>query len=181
MEKYMLVTVFDTETTGLIDNPARRLALQPEIISLASVCVTLAEGEIFNEYYKLFKPKKPFGQDIVKITGLTNELLMNAPSIEDHLDEIIARLEDAPMIIGQNVQFDMNMIELECSRYGKTIKWPMRIDLVQHAIYLKGYRLTLTDLHMELFGTDFESAHQANVDVRITAKCAIEMYKRGML
>lgn len=177
----MLALVFDTETSGLIDNPARRLALQPEIISFASVTVSLSSGQIFDEYYKIFKPKKPVSKEIEKITGLTNTILMNAPSIEDHLNEIIIKLELGTTIVGQNIQFDKSMIEIECQRYGKTIKWPPCLDLVQNAIYVKGYRLTLTDLHMELFGREFPDAHRANVDVAITAKCAVEMYKRGML
>lgn len=177
----MRALCFDTETSGLIDNPARRLALQPEIISFASVNVDLAEGIISGAHYRLYKPNKPISQEIVKITGLTNEMLMHARTILNDIDEIIARLEAAPVIIGQNIQFDKSMIELECARYERNIKWPPLLDLVQNAIYVKGYRLTLTDLHMELFGRAFPDAHKANVDVEITARCAIEMFKRGML
>jgi DNA polymerase III epsilon subunit-like protein len=177
----MLALVIDTETTGLIDNPARRLAIQPEIISFASLNVTLSDGDIFNEYYRVFQPKKPVSAEITKITGFTNSILANAPSIEDYLDDIKERIEDAPILIGQNIQFDINMVNLECQRYDKVIKWPMSIDLVQHAIYLRGYRLTLTNLHIELFGTTFPEAHKALEDARITAKCAIEMHKRGIL
>jgi hypothetical protein len=39
----------------------------------------------------------------------------------------------------------------------------------------------LTNLHIELFGSEFEGAHQASVDVAITCKCAIELFKRGLL
>jgi DNA polymerase III alpha subunit (gram-positive type) len=178
----MLVVVFDVETTGLIENPAKRLALQPEIISFASVSATLAEGEIFNDYYKIIKPKNNINQIITNITGLTNSTLKQfGVPIEDCLDKIIEILEDGPIVLGQNVQFDVTMIELECARYGKTIKWPPKIDLVQNAIHLRGYRLTLTELHKELFGEAFEGAHEANVDVRITAKCAIAMYQKGLL
>jgi DNA polymerase III epsilon subunit-like protein len=173
--------VIDTETTGLIDNPARRLALQPEIISFASVSVNFLVGVISHEYYRLFKPQKPISEEIRRITGLTNELLSNAPYIEDHLDDIIEKIEHAPLVIGQNIQFDRNMIDIECDRYRKVVEWPTCIDLVQHAIYLKGYRLTLSDLYMELFKENFQGAHKANIDVEITAKCSIEMHRRGML
>jgi DNA polymerase III epsilon subunit-like protein len=75
----------------------------------------------------------------------------------------------------------MGMINLECKRYDKEIKWPKTLDLVENSIFVKGYRLSLTNLHKELFGTDFAGAHDATVDVRITIKCAIEMFKRGWL
>jgi hypothetical protein len=75
----------------------------------------------------------------------------------------------------------MAMVTLECDRLGKKIKWPKTLDLVENSIFLKGYRLSLTNLHIELFGTDFAGAHAADTDVKMTIKCAIEMFKRGWL
>lgn len=177
----MLALVFDTETSGLIENPARRLEVQPEVISFASCFIIPSEDSISNEYYKEFKPRKPIGADITKITGLTNEQLNKCDYIDPHLDTLIHMLENAPIIIGQNVRFDMSMIELECMRYGKSIVWPTAVDLTQHAIFIKGYRLKLAELYLELFGKTFEDAHRADVDCRMTALCAIEMYKKGWL
>jgi DNA polymerase III epsilon subunit-like protein len=76
----------------------------------------------------------------------------------------------------------MDMIELECRRYKyPPPRWPRILDLVQNTIHLKGYRLSLTNLHLELFGIAFESAHDAAVDCTATSKCAIELFKRGLL
>jgi DNA polymerase III alpha subunit (gram-positive type) len=71
----MIATVFDTETTGLIENPARKLDSQPEIISLAIQNVNLEEGQIYDTYYKEFKPLKPLSKNITDITKITNEQL----------------------------------------------------------------------------------------------------------
>jgi DNA polymerase III epsilon subunit-like protein len=177
----MIVTVFDTETTGLIINPARKLNSQPEIISIAIQIVNLETGEFFDHYYNVFKPTRPISEEITKITGFTNETVADAPSIKDHLEEIISRLQLSPNIIGQNLDYDKSMIELECDRYGKLIYWPRSIDLVANTIHLKGYRLSLKNLHIELFGKEFTGAHHASVDVEMTCKCAIELFKRGLL
>jgi DNA polymerase III epsilon subunit-like protein len=177
----MRTVVFDTETTGLIINPARSLALQPEIISFAAQEFDLMTGEKFNSFYRIFKPTRPISEEITKITGFTNEQLAIEPPIKDSLDEITIMLEKANLLIGQNITFDKGMVELELKRYNKKILWPMSLDLVEHTIYLKGYRLSLTNLHLELFGVGFESAHQANVDVDATYRCAVELYKRGLL
>jgi len=177
----MNVTVFDTETTGLIDNPARKLEKQPEIVSIAIQNINLATGELGGEYYQMFKPTRPIPQDVTKIHGITNEMVENSPSIELALSYIIGTLEMSQLIIGQNISFDKSMVELECKRYNRSIKWPKTMDLVENSIFTKGYRLSLTNLHMELFGTNFDSAHRANVDVLITAKCATEMFRRGWL
>jgi DNA polymerase III epsilon subunit-like protein len=177
----MKATVFDTETTGLIINPARRLDSQPEIISIAIQSVDLETGELFNKYYKVFKPNKPITEEITKITGFTNDSVKEALPIKDHIDEIIATLKDSNLIIGQNIDFDMNMIRLECQRYNRVIVWPPVQDLVANTIHLKGYRLSLKNLHIELFGEEFKGAHQADVDVAMTIKCAVELYKRNLL
>jgi DNA polymerase III alpha subunit (gram-positive type) len=178
----MLATVFDCETTGLIINPARKLDIQPEIISLAIQDVDLKAGVITDSYYQEFKPLKPVSEEITRITKITNERLRNAHSMFFELPIIISKFSSAPMLIGQNIKFDMDMIELECQRYNwPKFKWPTAIDLIQHTIHLKGYRLSLTNLHKELFGAEFASAHDASVDCTITAKCAIELFKRGLL
>jgi DNA polymerase III alpha subunit (gram-positive type) len=177
----MKATIFDTETTGLIINPARRLDTQPEIISIAIQSVDLQTEELFDKYYKVFKPIKSISEEITKITGFTNDSVSEAPPIKDYIDEIIHNLQAASLIIGQNIDFDMNMIRLECQRYNRVIKWPPVQDLVANTIYLKGYRLSLKNLHIELFGAEFTGAHQADVDVQMTIKCAIELYKRGQL
>jgi DNA polymerase III subunit alpha, Gram-positive type len=177
----MIATVFDCETTGLIENPARKLDSQPEIISFASVTVALDTEQRSDEYYRIFKPSKPISQQITEITGFTNRDLNDCNPIFHYIDEMINILEKAPILIGQNIRFDQDMIELECKRYARSIRWPKTIDIVQNTIHIKGYRLSLTNLHMELFGHEFDSAHRADVDVLITAKCAIELYKRGML
>jgi DNA polymerase III epsilon subunit-like protein len=178
----MIATIFDTETTGLINNPARKLDAQPEIISLAIQSVNLMTEEIYDNYYQEFKPLKPISEEITKITKITNEKLNNAHSMNFELPMIIPRLSSAPLLIGQNIRFDMDMIELECRRYNFPLpKWPKIMDLIQNTIHLKGYRLSLTNLHLELFGSTFESAHDASVDCTITCKCAIELFKRGLL
>jgi DNA polymerase III alpha subunit (gram-positive type) len=177
----MRTVAFDTETTGLIINPARSLALQPEIISLAAQEFDLATGEKFASYYQEFKPTKPVSEEITKITGFTNDHLNTCPSISVHLNEITIFLERAQLLIGQNITFDKGMFELELKRYNKRIIWPKSLDLVENTIHLKGFRLNLTALHETLFGVGFESAHLASADVDATVRCAIELYRLKML
>jgi DNA polymerase III epsilon subunit-like protein len=177
----MIAIIFDTETTGLIENPARKLEKQPEIISFASQKINLATGEYFESYEKLFRPLNLISNEITKITGISNDLVEHEHTFDYYIDDVIQILEAAPLLIGQNLGFDMDMVELECRRYKRKIIWPRTMDIVQNTIHLKGYRLSLTNLHLELFGKAFEGAHKANVDVAITCKCAIELYKRGLL
>ena len=178
----MQAVIFDTETTGLINNPARKLDAQPEIVSLAALQVELDEAKIGSLYYKLFRPSRPIPDEAIKVHGITNEYVRDMKSIESELPFIVPLLKSGKLIIGQNVRFDMDMVELECRRYNYPHpRWPLAFDLVENSIFLKGFRLSLTNLHVELFGKEFSGAHKADTDVQITAKCAIEMRRRGWL
>jgi DNA polymerase III epsilon subunit-like protein len=178
----MIAVIFDTETTGLIENPARKLDAQPEIVSLAIQSVDLDEGKIDDLYYRLYKPTRPIPSNVTKIHGITNDDVKEADLIQEKLPLIVPKLCSAELLIGQNVRFDMDMMELECRRYDYPLpKWPKVLDLVENSIFIKGFRLSLTNLHIELFGAAFEGAHRADTDVQITARCAIEMRKRGWL
>jgi len=47
---------------------------------------------------------------------------------------------------------------------------------------LNGYKWpTLCELHIKLFGEDFEDAHDAIVDISITKKCFWELRNRGII
>ena len=178
----MKATVFDTETTGLIINPARKLDAQPEIISIAIQSFESDTGEMQDLYYRVFKPTRPISEEITKITGFTNDYVKDFQSIELELPFLIPILRSSNLLIGQNLRFDMDMIELECRRYNTPPpRWPPTIDLVANTIHLKGYRLSLKNLHIELFGTAFEDSHRAGVDVAATVRCAVELFKRGLL
>lgn len=47
---------------------------------------------------------------------------------------------------------------------------------------LYGYKWPkLSELHIKLFGVDFDDAHDASVDINATEKCFWELKKRGLI
>lgn len=185
----MKALIFDTETTGLTKNRTIKLDLQPEIIDFAAFLVNLKTGKILKKYQTLIKPAKAlsdtpaFGEKktITQITGITNEMLKNAPSFKEVSKEIFTMIQKAPVVIAHNLSFDADMIEIEAERLKYELKWPRKICSVEATIAMKGYRLNLTKLHLELFGKEFEDAHRAQSDVEALTRCCIELFKRGML
>lgn len=177
--------VFDTETTGLISNHLIPLDKQPYIIEFYACKADPSTGEISAELDLLIKPpdRGLVTPEITKITGLTyDEHLTNASPFAMHADQIAAFLESDDLIIGQNLSFDMEMVDIEFERLGRRIVWPKRgVCLVEQTIHTKGYRLNLNDLHETLFGEKFKGAHRAKVDVAATLRCAVELNKRGLI
>jgi DNA polymerase III alpha subunit (gram-positive type) len=179
----MIATVFDTETSGLIENRTLRLDRQPEIIEFYACAINLETGEMLDEFDTLIKPKKPVSDEITQITTITNDMLQDAEPFSKHANRIQGILERSPSVIAHNLAFDKDMVEIEFQRLspGWHIEWPECICTVEQTNHIKGYRLSLSALHQTLFGEPFEGAHRAKVDVQALLRCSVELFKRGDL
>lgn len=96
-DRYVIV---DIETTGLDPDCC-------EIIELGALKVDY--GKVTDEYASLIKPSEPIDSFISKLTGITNEMLSDAPRIETALPEFMNFVGDET-VIGHNVNFDINFI-----------------------------------------------------------------------
>lgn len=178
-----MIITFDTETTGLIDTMAKPLNRQPEIVELHASKLdpeTLEEVAVFSS---LFKPKR-FSEEASQITGITEQMLADAPSFALKADEIADFFLGSTHAAGHNISFDIDMLILELRRLGMEFKfpWPKKnICTVEATESIKGYRLSLSDLHEHLFGQAFDGAHRAKSDVGATNSCLRELVKTEVI
>lgn len=106
----------------------------------------------------------------------------------------MADIEDAQLVIGHNIDFDMHIVGCELFRenmnYNKLMTKPSICTMQKSTNFCAipsnsnhpGYKWpTLEELHMKLFGTTFSGAHDAMSDVEATRKCYFELKKRGIL
>lgn len=177
----MKALVFDTETTGLIRNRTIDLDQQPEITEWFSCIADLKTGRISQRTEWLIRPKKAISAEITKITGITNAMVENMGPFKAVGKRFVMAVEKADVVIGHNLRFDMDMLEIEAERCGWGIKWPRTICTIQETIHLKGYRLNLNALHTHLFNEAFSGAHRAKQDVEALVRCCVELYKRGLI
>lgn len=185
----MKALIFDTETTGLLKNRTIKLEKQPDIIEFYGHMVDLKTGKIGKKFGTLIKPRKPLPdvpgpgekKTISQITGITNDMLKDAPSFKDASKAIVALIKKAPAVIAHNLSFDAEMIDIELERLNMKLEWPRKICSVEATISMKGYRLNLTKLHLELFGKEFKDAHRAKGDVDALTPCCVELFKRGII
>lgn len=177
----MRAFIFDTETTGLIENHTRRLDMQAEIIEFYGASVDLSTGEISNEIDTLIKPNRTIPKEIIDITRITNEMVADAPQWKDVMEEIVFMIEAAPLCLGHNVAFDKEMVDIECERWKQTVNWPLVLCTIEQTMHLNGYRLSLTNLHRLLFDEPFPGAHRAKIDTQAHIRCCVELYRRGVL
>lgn len=174
--------IFDTETTGLIPNLSLKDEHLPEITEFYGCTVDLDSGEVVSDYGTLVKPKRSISDEIVAITGIDDELVKDAPSFNQVADDIQAAILSAPIIIAHNLSFDMDMVAVEFGRLGLELKWPdLKLCTVEQTVHRKGYRLSLGDLHTELFGEPHENAHRAKTDVDALVRVCGQLRKEGYI
>lgn len=174
----MIDLVFDTETTGLIDNTLKRLDKQPYVIEFYGMLVQ--DGNLVSDLDLLIKPPIPISKEITKITGITNEMVKNSPSFQEVAGQIANFFSQADRTVAHNLTYDLQMIEFEFNRLGMIIPMPSKkLCTVEGTEHLKGHRLKLTELHEYLFDVPFKGAHRAKEDVEALNRCYQELTKRG--
>lgn len=179
----MRALIFDCETSGLVPNRTITDGKLPEIVEFCGFLVNLPEGIVIDEVDTLIKPTRGIDErsKAAEATGITNDMVRDAPTFRQAFPRIRAIIEAAPMAIAHNATFDQEMIDIEAKRIGESIRWPRLMCTVEQTMHLKGVRLPLSDLHELLFGLKFAGAHRARVDVEALVRCVAELMKRDVL
>lgn len=72
--------------------------------------VTVKDGIITDEYYKLIRPKNLyFNPDNIAVHGITEEMVANAPNFEQLWPEIFPRLQNK-QVVAHFAKFDINVL-----------------------------------------------------------------------
>lgn len=93
-------TVIDTEATG-------RGYDYREITEISAV--RYRKGQPVASYSSLIKPQSLILPYVIGLTGITDEMVAQAPKLEDVIEEFI-RFIDKDVIVGHDVSYDMNLI-----------------------------------------------------------------------
>ena len=131
----MKIIVFDCETTGLpyikrLEDTPSVLELWPHIIQLSYIIYNIDTNnieKISNNYIKLPNNIK-ISIDSIKIHSLTNEFIQeNGIIIDNILLNFIEDLHNVDLVIGHNIEFDINMIKVELFRLLNNIKLEIKL------------------------------------------------------
>lgn len=177
----LVISVFDTETTGLVKPIPTDIQFQPFITELYA-CKMDGNFNFISEIDTLIKPPIPITPEITKITGISDDTVKNALPFYSKYDEFYDFFHDVDILVGQNVMFDVNVLHYELMRHDldKKFCWPKRhVCTIEGSYHYKNKRMGLSVLHEFLFGETFKNAHRAKGDVMATTRCFIEMVKRG--
>jgi len=156
-----IFVVFDIETTGL--------SRETENITEIGA-VKVQDGKIVDRFSTFVNPEKPISDEITKLTGITDEMVADAPLIEEILPKFMEFCGDAVMV-AHNASFDMGFIRTKAERKcGMEIKNTTldTLELSRSLLpELKKHKLNLVCEHL---GVSLEGHHRAVNDAEATAE-----------
>ncbi|MCK5474948.1 MAG: 3'-5' exonuclease [Candidatus Pacebacteria bacterium] len=185
---------FDTETTGLPkkwDAPVSDLENWPRLVQIAWLYFDENGNEISNKS-EIIKPEGfTIPEEASNVHGISTKSAMEKGiDLKEVLKEFSNIMGKTKFLIAHNMSFDEKIIDAEFIRkgIGKSLFSPEKICTKEASTqYCEipgnyGYKWpSLSELHIKLFGSDFDDAHDALVDVKACAKCFFELKKRGVI
>lgn len=158
--------VIDFETTGL--SPG-----QDRAIEVAAVLVH--NGKICDRFQTLMNPGRRVSPFIASYTGITNQMLKDAPSSSAAIRDLLSFIGSTPLV-AHNASFDKRFLDYEIAQTGKSVEIQMACSLlVARRIYdsAPNFKLqTLVELHQLTVSGKF---HRALADAEMTAGLWIKM------
>ena len=120
--------VFDLETTGLYPNSGDSIT--------EFGAVKIKDGKIIDRYDELINPGKDLSEEIIKITGITNEILKDKRNEHDGIVDFMKWVGDLPMV-AHNAKFDISFIENAINKYNLNKLNNIVIDTLGLSRYLE--------------------------------------------
>ncbi len=110
MSKADTVVILDFETTGLSPEMGDRA------IEIGAVCIE--DGEIKGHFQELMNPGRRIDSFIEDYTGITNEMLKDAPSCEEVMHKF-ADFISGYNLVAHNASFDQRFLDAELGRISR--------------------------------------------------------------
>jgi DNA polymerase-3 subunit epsilon len=162
--------VIDTETTGFDPRTGDRL-IEVGCIELVDLLPT---GRTFHRFVN---PERLIPPDAIRVHGITDEKVKDAPKFHEVVDDLMAFIGDA-QIIAHNAAFDRNFIDFEYGRCGRPItgeaRWIDTLQLAQKRFpgmpnsldaLCKRFKISLVE----------RTLHGALIDARLLAEVYLEL------
>ena len=165
--------VFDLETTGFSNK-------NDKITEIGAV--KIENFKVVDRFSQLINPQKDISYKVQELTGITNDLIKDKPTIEEVLPKFIEFIGDSVMV-AHNADFDMGFMQQKCREQNIEFK-NTSVDTLTLARtllpHMKRFRLNL--IAKEL-GVPLLNHHRAVDDAEATAHIFIKflemIQKRG--
>ncbi|KAB7709234.1 ATP-dependent DNA helicase DinG [Bacillus aerolatus] len=167
---YPRFVVTDFETTGHASKGNDRI--------IQASFVVIENKQITGQYTSFFNPETPIPVFIEELTGITDEMVKDAPLFHEAAKDILPLLDGA-VFVAHNVSFDLQFLQSELERAGYMPFSGAAIDTVELArfVWPTSDSYKLGDLTGNL-GLSHDRPHQADSDAYVTAEMLLMMIEK---
>lgn len=150
--KDVTFVAFDTETSGAFP-------VGFEIVEMGAV--KWRGGAIIDRYQALIKPSVPMGDFVIGIHGITNEMVAEAPAMDQVLPKFMEFLSDA-VLVAHHAPFDLGFLVYELEKAGLKVPTtqPLCSSLLARRMITESENHRLQTL-VKVLGLGENTAHRA--------------------
>ncbi|MBO5317937.1 MAG: PHP domain-containing protein, partial [Oscillospiraceae bacterium] len=159
---------FDLETTGLHPRFDR-------IIEIGAV--RMKNGEELERFQTFVDPQQPLSPEVIKLTEITDEMLVGAPKLEEVLPKFMEFVGDR-VLVAHNAGFDTTFIRRSCARLGVpcditsvdtlTISQNLMPEMGRHKL----------DMVADVFQLGAFQHHRAGDDALVCGKIVAKLFEK---
>jgi DNA polymerase-3 subunit epsilon len=162
------LVLLDIETTGA----SARYARITEIGALR-----VENHQVVATYSQLVNPEEPIPPFITQMTGISNEMVWDAPTFRGIADELELFLSDA-IFVAHNVNFDYSFIKAEYARIGNKFNMDRMCSVQLSRKLYPEHRSHALDRVIERLGIEVKNRHRALDDAEVIWKFIQQEYAR---
>ncbi|MBC9797004.1 exonuclease domain-containing protein [Sinomicrobium weinanense] len=153
-----MYAIVDVETTGLGGDANR----------ITEIAIAVHDGNVLlEEFHSLVNPGTHISPYVTGLTGIDNDMVMDAPAFEDIADTIQNLTEDK-VFVAHSVNFDYNVIRKEFQRIGQDFRRKKLCTVrLSRQIFpgLRSYSLGRLCRHLDI---EIQDRHRAKGDTDAT-------------
>ncbi len=154
-----LFSVIDIETTGGLNRTEK----------ITEIAVYITDGQnILDEYSTLINPERRVPPFITGLTGITNEMLEDAPKFYEIASKIVEITKDT-VFVGHNVSFDYGFVKQEFAQLGYNYRLNTLCTVQLSRKIFPGYKSYSLGNICNDIGINIENRHRAAGDAKATA------------
>ena len=157
--------VFDLETTGF--SPAKN-----QIIEIGAVKVV--NGSITERFSTFVNPKVPIPFEIEQLTSINDDMVLDAPTIDEILPKFMEFCQDAVMV-AHNADFDMSFIKHNCSALGLECEKTVLDTVALSRVLLPALNRFKLDTVAKALNVSLAHHHRAVDDAACTAEIFVKL------
>lgn len=160
-----MFAIVDIETTGG----------SPVTSRITEIAIFLFDGkEVVDEFTSLINPECYIPPNITRLTGITNEMVANAPRFYEVARRIVEITEGATFV-AHNVPFDYKFIQTEFKRLGYDYNRPTLCTVRLARKHMPGYPSYSLGNICDNLGISINGRHRAAGDALATVKLFQEL------